>query len=156
MTLSPASRHTCRRIAAAACMLLASSVALAHPGHVTVSSGSMLAVGLLHPLTGIDHLLAMLAVGLWAATSPISRRMPWAAPAIVGVFAVFHGMAHGVEMAPGASILPYVAGLMASTLALILTGWGIGRLVKDRALWLPRLAGAGIAAYGFALWSVAA
>lgn len=156
MILSPPSRLTCRRIAAAAGMLLASSVALAHPGHATVSPGNMLAAGLLHPLTGIDHLLAMLAVGLWAATSHISRRMPWAAPAMVGIFAVFHGMAHDAEMATGLSILPYIAGLMASTLALTLTGWGLGRLVKDRTVWLTRLAGAGIAAYGFALWSAAA
>jgi urease accessory protein len=28
------------------------------------------ALGLMHPLTGLDHLLAMLAVGLWAAQMP--------------------------------------------------------------------------------------
>ena len=37
--------------------------ALAHPGH----DGASLAAGLAHPLTGLDHLLAMLAVGLLAA-----------------------------------------------------------------------------------------
>lgn len=37
--------------------------ALAHPGH-GVESG--FAMGLLHPLTGLDHLLALLAVGLWS------------------------------------------------------------------------------------------
>jgi len=42
--------------------LLASGSALAHPGHDV----SGLAAGLLHPLSGFDHLLAMLGVGLWA------------------------------------------------------------------------------------------
>ncbi|WP_438765849.1 HupE/UreJ family protein [Kushneria sp. TE3] len=37
--------------------------AMAHPGH---EHGSGLVAGLLHPLTGADHLLAMIAVGLWA------------------------------------------------------------------------------------------
>ncbi|WP_211308833.1 HupE/UreJ family protein [Kushneria indalinina] len=37
--------------------------AMAHPGH---EHGSGLVAGLLHPLTGMDHLLAMIAVGLWA------------------------------------------------------------------------------------------
>src|SRR5476651_785608 len=33
--------------------------ALAHPGHIDD--------GFLHPLTGLDHLLALVGVGLWAA-----------------------------------------------------------------------------------------
>lgn len=43
--------------------LFFSSAALAHPGHDLSGIGA----GLLHPLLGIDHLLAMVAVGLWAA-----------------------------------------------------------------------------------------
>lgn len=43
---------------------------LAHPGHPAhPDTLSMLTEGLLHPLAGIDHLLAMLAVGLWSATA---------------------------------------------------------------------------------------
>lgn len=45
-------------------LLAISPAAFAHPGHLT---GSGFATGLLHPFTGLDHLLAMLAVGLWAA-----------------------------------------------------------------------------------------
>lgn len=41
-----------------------SPAAFAHPGHLT---GSGFTTGLLHPFTGLDHLLAMIAVGLWAA-----------------------------------------------------------------------------------------
>ena len=53
--------------------LFYSGAALAHPGH----AGGVLA-GLLHPLTGIDHVLAMLAVGLWAAQ--LGRRAQWLLP----------------------------------------------------------------------------
>jgi urease accessory protein len=44
-------------------LLATSSTAFAHPGHDV----SGLAAGLMHPYSGLDHLLAMLAVGLWAA-----------------------------------------------------------------------------------------
>jgi len=42
--------------------MLAPSIATAHPGHT-----NGLVAGLAHPLMGIDHLLAMLAVGVWSA-----------------------------------------------------------------------------------------
>jgi urease accessory protein len=45
-------------------ILLIPSLALAHPGQGEVSG---FVSGLAHPLLGPDHLLAMLAVGLWAA-----------------------------------------------------------------------------------------
>jgi urease accessory protein len=37
--------------------------AAAHPGHEAATG---VLAGLLHPLTGLDHLLALLAVGLWS------------------------------------------------------------------------------------------
>jgi len=44
--------------------LLATALpAAAHPGHAPDSS---FVAGLLHPVSGIDHLLALLAVGLWS------------------------------------------------------------------------------------------
>jgi urease accessory protein len=46
-------------------LLVASSTAFAHPGH----NVSGFAAGLMHPFSGLDHLLAMVAVGLWAAQS---------------------------------------------------------------------------------------
>jgi urease accessory protein len=42
-------------------------------------SGSGLLAGITHPLLGLDHLLAMLAIGIWAAT--LSGRMRLAVPA---------------------------------------------------------------------------
>lgn len=55
--------------------MLLPSAALAHPGHV---EGSPFAAGISHPLGGADHLLAMVAVGLWAAS--IGGRAVWALP----------------------------------------------------------------------------
>lgn len=60
-----------------------SGEAWAHPGHVAPS----FAGGFAHPVTGLDHVLAMLAVGLWAAQS--GGRARWVLPltfvAVMGV-----------------------------------------------------------------------
>jgi len=50
-------------------LLAVSSTAFAHSGHDV----SGLAAGLMHPLAGLDHLLAMVAVGLWAAQNDKSN-----------------------------------------------------------------------------------
>lgn len=49
---------------------------LAHPGTDAGAHHGWLA-GLLHPLTGLDHLAVMLAVGLWSA---LGQRQRWLAP----------------------------------------------------------------------------
>lgn len=59
-------------MAAALCLL--PGLALAHPGH----DESGLLAGISHPVSGIDHLLAMVAVGLWAAQHQGARR--WQLP----------------------------------------------------------------------------
>lgn len=51
------------------------TIAMAHPGH-NLSPGFM--AGALHPWSGVDHVLAMLAIGLWAAQQ--GGRMRWAVP----------------------------------------------------------------------------
>ena len=69
-----------RRIAVALILAAFSGAALAHPFHGAQVSA---AAGLLHPFTGFDHLLAMVAVGLWAARR--GGRALWLAPcAFVG------------------------------------------------------------------------
>jgi len=148
----------------ATCIALCPALALAHPGH-----GEHLSfmAGALHPLTGIDHLLALIAVGLLAArmggrsrlTIPAAfialsgvgialgfagiefqfvelavaasvvvcgllavvppRRLPLATAAIAGFFAVFHGIAHGTEVAEGVTRAQYAAGLLASSAFII-------------------------------------
>ncbi len=56
-------------------LLLPATPALAHPGHGAIIG---FGAGFAHPLTGPDHVLAMLAVGLWAALA--APRLFWVAP----------------------------------------------------------------------------
>jgi urease accessory protein len=61
-------------------LALGSRAALAHPGHEHATLQS----GLAHPLMGLDHVLAMVAVGLWAFQ--LGGRAIWALPlTFVGV-----------------------------------------------------------------------
>jgi urease accessory protein len=59
----------------AALFALAPAVAAAHPGH----DGTDLVHGFLHPLGGVDHIIAMVAVGLLAAR--LGGRALWLVPA---------------------------------------------------------------------------
>ena len=70
--------------------------------------GGSLAAGFIHPLTGIDHQLAMVAVGVWSGQ--IGGRMIWAAP--LGFMAM---MAAGGAMGMAGLPFPYVeSGIIAS------------------------------------------
>lgn len=133
-----------RRGGFAASALLVAGAAQAHPGHDTLS----LVDGLTHPFTGLDHLLAMVAVGLWsAATLPASRRL--AGPAVFLVMLlvgaalpqfgmVLPGLEAGVAISvvalgalmfaacPAAPILPVPAGLAIVGLAALLHGMAHG------------------------------
>lgn len=130
--------------------------------------------GFLHPVSGLDHIIAMVAVGLWGAqlglpaiwilpvTFPLVMacggflgligvplpgsevvialsgvclgaavlaefRPPlWAAGALVGLFGLFHGYAHGAELPQGQNALLYSAGFILATGLLHLTGITIG------------------------------
>lgn len=64
-----------RRLLSLLSLSLLPGLAFAHPGH----GEHGLMAGLLHPLTGLDHLLAMLAIGIWAALQP--RALKVAVPA---------------------------------------------------------------------------
>ena len=61
-------------VLAAAAPLVAASAAAAHTGHET---GFSLVDGALHPLGGLDHLAAMISVGLWAALAGGRRVWVW-------------------------------------------------------------------------------
>ncbi|QDL53283.1 HupE/UreJ family protein [Rhodoferax aquaticus] len=178
-----------------------STGASAHIGTDLHSHGSFM-TGLLHPLGGMDHLLAMLAVGVWSAVS--ARRagpaLLWgplafanmlvlgallglqglggavvepmvaasvlalgllvltrqgmnaaASMVLVGGFAVFHGLAHGVELAATGNALAAVAGMFATTIALHLTGVALGWTLRAANVWATRATGAAVAASGVAL-----
>lgn len=167
--------RTAFRLLMTVALLLAPSIAFAHPGHG--EDGSLLA-GFFHPLTGIDHLLAMTAVGLFAAH--LGGRALWAVPAtfvavmalggifgvagvsvpyaetaialsvvvfgslifsgmappvlaamgLVGIFAFFHGHAHGAEMPANGSWLAYGIGFMVATSLLHGLGITLGLAVR--------------------------
>ena len=74
--------RTALRIAAAS-LVLAPTMAFAHSGH----DGASLIHGFMHPLGGVDHIIAMVAVGLLAAR--LRGRALWLVPAsFVAVMAV--------------------------------------------------------------------
>ena len=90
-------------------LILAAPAAWAH-GQGAHAHDVGLIAGILHPLTGPDHLLAMMAVGLWAAQQ--GGRALWALPAcFVGTMAFgaalgMSGMAFpGVEAGIALSVL---------------------------------------------------
>jgi urease accessory protein len=94
-------------------LLGSSSMAFAHPGH----SVSGFAAGLMHPFSGLDHLLAMVAVGLWAAQGSTKKRggkRIWLLPATFMTM-----LATGAAIATQWQSLPLVeAGVATSVLAL--------------------------------------
>lgn len=71
----------------AAAATVAASPAFAHTGVGGVSS---FAAGIAHPLGGLDHILAMVAVGLWAGLT--GGRALWAYPAAFIAFMVVGGL----------------------------------------------------------------
>jgi urease accessory protein len=76
------------------------------------------------------------------------------AVALVGVFAFFHGLAHGVELAEGQRQLALL-GMVMTTVALHLTGVGLGHFLAHQRRGLSQLAGVGVAALGtYGLWQL--
>ncbi|MGD9614538.1 MAG: HupE/UreJ family protein [Alphaproteobacteria bacterium] len=156
---------------AAALLTAAATVAHAHTG---AGEAAGFAHGLAHPLGGLDHVLVMIAVGLFAAH--LGGRALWLVPlsflammavggvlgmvgigvpfveigiglsvvvlglavafgmhvptaaamALVGLFALFHGHAHGAEMPDAVSGLAYAAGFVLATALLHAFGIGLG------------------------------
>ncbi|MDD4947691.1 MAG: HupE/UreJ family protein, partial [Gallionella sp.] len=98
-------------------------------------------------------LMSLLVLGVLVAAAV---RLPLAASvALVGLFALFHGHAHGAEMPHDASGLRYALGFMLSTAALHLAGIAIASALGHigRPQWL-RLIGASVAAFGGALFFI--
>ncbi len=191
------------RAVAAACLASATAPVLAHvqPGEATGFLS-----GFLHPISGLDHVLAMIAVGLWGAqlgapaiwllpvTFPLvmafagflgllgvplpgveigiaasaillgaavmtERRPPlYVAGALVGLFAVFHGHAHGTELPPGQSGLLYSLGFVVATGCLHAIGIAIGAVHRWPAGQVAvRVAGGSVGLAGlFFLWRAVA
>lgn len=93
----------------AAALAILPTAAFAHIGD---HSNMSLAEGLAHPFTGLDHMLAMIAVGLWA--SQIGGRALWLLPLTFPLV-----MAVGAALGFGGVALPWVEiGIAASVLVL--------------------------------------
>jgi urease accessory protein len=107
-TFSP--RPTFYRGLAGLTTLLVSGAACAHPGH---AGDAGFLSGCLHPFTGLDHLLAFLAVGLWAAQqkTPGAR---WQLP-LACLAALWVGSALAIA---GIGLTQVEAGVAASLLVL--------------------------------------
>jgi urease accessory protein len=186
-----------RRIGAAVLVLVSlHSVASAHVGFHPQGIGD----GIAHPFSGLDHILAMVAVGLWASqmgrpawwllplTFPVvmalgavmgfaGLALPWieigiagsvvalgaviafalrpslaVSMALIALFALVHGYAHGTELPASASPLAYGFGFAAATLVLHAIGLALGALSNWAAGRMAmRGAGAAIAVAGIAL-----
>lgn len=98
------------RPAIAGFLILPSAVpALAHAGHGEIHS---MMHGFMHPISGADHMLTMIAVGMLAAI--LGGRALWAVPA-----AFMTMMAVGAAMAVAGANLPFVElGISLSVVAL--------------------------------------
>ena len=186
-----------KRTALAAILLFAA--VLPAYAHVGVGATSSFAAGFAHPLSGLDHMTVMIAVGLWAAMK--GGKAVWAWPlafvgvmlvggalgmlhvplpfvepgilasvvalgllvalaidlpvsagvAIIGLFALFHGHAHGTEVPENAGGLQYMAGFTVATALLHAVGIAgcLGLGLRFRGL--ARAAGAACAAIGAGL-----
>jgi urease accessory protein len=179
--------------------IVASAVASPAFAHMGTGLPGGFVSGFLHPLTGYDHMLAMVSVGLWGAFlgRPLIIALPvifpsvmvvgaglamagvpappteigialsvlllgaaiaaawrapiWAACLIVGIFALFHGYAHGKELPSAADPIGYAVGFVLATGLLHVCGIGIG-LVNNRpgGVIATRLLGGVVAASGVA------
>jgi len=103
--------------------LLVLGLLLVLPGlasaHILPGTSHGLQDGFLHPLTGLDHLLAMFAVGLWAAQ--YRGRAVWMIPltfvsvmVLGGIMGVCGAYVPGAELGIAASLL-VLGGLIATT-----------------------------------------
>lgn len=190
------------RLGAIVAMLFVAVPANAHSG--TGLAGGFVA-GILHPVTGPDHMLAMVAVGLWGHFQgrPLVYMLPMIFPimmalgagigmfgiplppvelgiavsvlvlgalivgairlhwmpacAIVALFALFHGYAHGVELPSAADPIGYSLGFVVATGMLHVLGIAIGVLgASPRGETMLRGAGLGVVAVGsYFLWAAA-
>lgn len=117
------------RLAAAVLAVVAASPAIAHTGG---SVGAGLASGFAHPFSGLDHLLAMIAVGLWVAQS--GGRAVWLLP-----------IAFPLAMALGAVAVAFGIAFPAVEIGIALSVLALGVLVAF-AVRLPAVGGATLVA----------
>jgi urease accessory protein len=125
-----------RSAAMAVLLALWAGPASAHPGH----GGSAISAGLLHPVSGADHLVAMLLVGLWAGLA--AGHAKWALPAAF-LSAMLAGFGLGAAGLAGPGAMTAETLILASLLVL-----GAAVVVKLRTP--MAIAASVISLFGFA------
>lgn len=104
-----------RCVLLAAAMLVMASPASAHVGQ---GLGFSIAGGFAHPFLGLDHLAAMVAVGLWSALAGGKRLWIWPAAFVsamlVGGF-IGHAGIHLPEVEPAIAVSVIVLGLLVAS-----------------------------------------
>lgn len=114
---------------------------------VMMAGGALGAAAVNIPFVETGIALSVIVLGAMVAFDV--KASAAAAAAIAGLFALFHGHAHGAEMPATASGLIYGAGFVLATVALhaigVSLGFGLHRLAETKARFLTRSAG-GVAA----------
>jgi len=100
------------------------------------------------PLPGIETGIAASALVIGLAVALAARPPLWVAAAIVALFAVFHGHAHGTEMPAAADPIAYAAGFVIATGLLHLAGIAFGLLAARPAGRIAVRAAGGVIALG--------
>jgi urease accessory protein len=113
-------------ISAVAVLVLTGGVASAHPGHDTGPAG---AAGFAHPFTGWDHLLAMVAVGLWA--TQLGGKARWIVPSSFLAAMLLGGAMAASDMTlrladQGILVSVLVLGLLVAVAARLPLAWAAG------------------------------
>jgi urease accessory protein len=112
-----------RRSAIALLMLLAAPAVLAHGGGAHTHGAGLIA-GLAHPFSGLDHLLAMVAVGLWAAQK--GGRALWVLPtAFVSIMALGSGVGVMGYALPGIEVSITLSVLVLGLLIALQSRWSL-------------------------------
>lgn len=137
-------QRTARTLALGAALSLTAVTAFAHPGHEATTVAGSFYAGLLHPLTGADHLLAMASVGVWSALASHGGQQPTTAQLMRLPLAFVALMLAGAALGLSGFALPAVEPMIAASLLVI------GLLVALRAQ-LPAAASMAIVG-GFALF----
>ncbi len=96
----------------------------------------------------------MIAVSLMAAGLLVLIRLPLrgvGAALLAGAFALSHGVSHGYELANNINAFPALAGMVSATVLLHTIGLALGWSLRGANVWVPRMLGGAVAAFGSAL-----
>jgi len=85
------------------------------------------------PIPGVESGIALSAVVLGLMVALKAQPPLWVAAGLVGIFAVFHGHAHGAELPGGADAIAFSFGFVIATGLLHLCGIAFGLLAHWRA-----------------------